>query len=335
MKTLITGVPGWLGNRLVEALVTDDPLKQHTPYKDREIRCLVLPSFSLPTNLEGKVEVMRGDVRDPESVAKAMVGVETVIHLVGVIHPKRIRDFYDINTQGTINILNAAVHAGVRRLVSISSNSPAGINESRDRLFREEDPPRPYKNYGKSKLLGEESVLKAVKEKKIEAVVLRPCWFYGPGQPARQTRFFTMIKKGNPIIFGDGTNLRSMSYLDNSIQGILLAEAKPQANGQVYWIADAHPHSTLEIYQTVAELLGAKLRPRFIPGAACTLFELADTLLQATGFYQQEIHVAGEMNKNIACSIEKAQRELGYAPTVDLREGMRRSIEWCRERNLL
>lgn len=335
MRTLITGAPGWLGNRLVEALVTDDPLHQFDGYPQRAVRCLVLPSFALPPSIRERIEVVRGDVRDRASLDRAMVGVETVIHLVGVIHPKRVREFYEINTQGTENVLEAAIGAGVRRLISISSNSPAGTNRSASELFREEDPPRPYQHYGKSKLLAEQAVLAAVRERRIEAVILRPCWFYGPGQPARQTRFFQMIQNGRPIVFGDGQNLRSLSYLDNTIQGILLAERKPGANGQIYWLADQRPYRTIEIYQTVAELLGVSLRPRFVPALVSRICELADRLVQSVGLYQQEIHVAGEMTKHIACAIDKAKQELGYQPTVELREGMRRSIDWCHQRGLL
>ena len=81
-----------------------------------------------------------------------------------------------------------------------------------------------------------------------------------------------------------------------------------------------------------AELLGAKdYRPRHLPGLVSEACLLADRVIQGVGLYIKEIHVAGEMNKDIACSIERAKEELGYRPQVALKEGMRRSIEWCRE----
>lgn len=144
-----------------------------------------------------------------------------------------------------------------------------------------------------------------------------------------------MIKTGRPPLFGDGENLRSMSYIDHVAQGLILAATVPQAAGQTYWIADERPYTTREIYGTVAKLLEVqKVAYMRIPGVACTLFEAADTLIQALGRYQIKVHVAGEMNKHIACSIEKAKRELGYRPVVTLEEGMRRSIAWCRERGM-
>ncbi|MDD5156312.1 MAG: hypothetical protein PHF11_07530, partial [Candidatus Omnitrophica bacterium] len=114
------------------------------------------------------------------------------------------------------------------------------------------------------------------------------------------------------------------------------AATRKEAVGQTYWIADARPYTTLEIYSAVAELLEVKnFKPKFLPGFSSEIFLRADKILQAAGTYQTEIHVAGEMNKDIACSIDKARAELGYDPKVELKEGMRRSIAWCRKVKLL
>ena len=198
----------------------------------------------------------------------------------------------------------------------------------------EEDLPQPYKHYGKSKLQAEQIISEYYNEGAIETVILRPCWYYGTRQPARQTRFFRMIKSGKPIFFGDGTNERSMAYVDNVTEALLLAESCEHANGQTYWIADERPYQTLEIYQTVADLLGVNLRPRFLPAFSSTCCEWIDTILQAGGLYSINFHVAGEMAKDISCSVEKAKRELGYRPRVGLEEGMKNSIEWCRSNGI-
>lgn len=335
MRTLVTGVPGWLGSRLLEVLVNKpEELSQYDSIKDRKIRCLVLPGSHISDLKKFDIEICKGDVRDKESLALAVKEVDAIIHCAGVIHPKRVRDYYEINTWGTENLISTAVDAGVKKFIYISSNSVGGTNRDKNILMREQNPPRPYKHYGLSKYMAEEIVRQYFKEKKIDTVILRPCWFYGPGQPTRQTRFFRMIKKGNPIIFGDGKNLRSLSYIDNLIQGILLVENNDKANGQTYWIADEKPYEAIEIYQTIAELLGIELRPRFLPNFVSWGCKLIDDVLQGIGLYITEFHVAGKVNKNIACSIEKAKDELGYNPKINLREGMRRSIEWCRENRI-
>jgi nucleoside-diphosphate-sugar epimerase len=172
---------------------------------------------------------------------------------------------------------------------------------------------------------------------RLETVIIRAPWFYGPDQPPRQTLFFKMIRDGRAPIVGDGNNKRSMGYVDNVCQGLLLAMLEPSANGRTYWIADERPYTMNEIVDTVEELLEADFgiacahRRMRLPGVAAGVAELVDSALQRLGLYQQKIHVLSEMDKTIACSVARAQAELGFAPTVELREGMRRSIQWCLE----
>ncbi len=334
MRALITGVPGWLGNRFLDIL--SGGFNGAGPVNDWKIRCLVLPGTNLSDLRSqvsaGQVEFVEGDVTRPETLVKAAQDVDVVFHAVGIIHPKKIAELYQVNEIGTRHMLEASVKSGVKRFVYISSNSVAGVNPSPDILMKETDEPHPYFNYGKSKWNAEVTVNDFYQSGKIQTVILRPCWYYGPNQPLRQTTFFKMIKKGNPIIFGDGGALRSMSYLDNTCQAMLLAATHPSAVGQTYWIADEKPYTSNQIYRTVADLLEVKnFKPRYLPDLVSESCVAADWLIQLTGFYIKEIHVAGEMNKSIACSIAKAQAELGYHPEVSLKEGMRRSIEWCRK----
>jgi nucleoside-diphosphate-sugar epimerase len=257
-------------------------------------------------------------------------GASTVFHAAGLVHPRRVSELYQINVDGTRNILDAAIASKARRFIFVSSNSPAGLNESAGRLMTEDDPPRPYLSYGLSKLQAEWVVNDAFRAGRIETAIARPCWFYGPEQPARQTKFLRMIKNGRPVVIGLGGNLRSMSYVDNTVQGLLLLEAVAKAAGKTYWIADARPYSFIEILETVAKLLGVEIRPRYLPTVGSDVARFVDSLLQMAGLYQQEIHVAGELAASIAVSIDAARRDLGYDPEIALEEGMRRSIEWCR-----
>jgi len=338
MRALITGGTGWLGGRFLEILVKG--FENEGPVNDWKLKCLVLPQEDIKfiNNLSQlkPIEIAYGDVTKKETLKEAVKNVDIIFHIVGIIHPKKIKDLYCINTYGTLNLIKEAYDAGVKRFIYISSNSVGGINLKRHILMKEEDEPRPYMNYGLSKYYAE-CIVKSFQESgKIETVILRPCWFYGPNQPKRQTKFFTMIKKGNPVVFGNGLNFRSMSYVDNTSQAMLLAATKKEAIGQAYWIADARPYTTIEIYQTVADLLEVKnFKPTFLPDISSNIFMKIDKVLQSLGKYQTEIHVAGEMNKDIACSIEKAKKELGYNPKIELREGMRRSIEWCRKAGLM
>jgi nucleoside-diphosphate-sugar epimerase len=337
---IVTGFPGWLGNRLLHFL--------HEPHPDwpddvdrpefDTLRCLVLPGQAQAARARHPgAELVEGDIRDPAAAGRLMRGAEgaTVFHLAGVIHPKRVRELYEINTEGTRHLVAAAAAAGVRRVVATSSNSPAGVSRDRHELFDESSPYRPYMGYGQSKKLMEDALNAAHAQGAVEAVILRPCWFYGPEQPPRQSTFFTMIREGKAPIVGDGECRRSMSYVDNTSLGLLLAAAQPEAGGETYWLADERPYSMNEIVDTVEELLGSEFGMRVahdrmrLPSVASEVALGCDWALQRAGLYQQKIHVLSEMNKTIACSVAKAREELGYRPGIELREGMRRSIQWC------
>lgn len=334
---IVTGGTGWLGSALIDALLKGLPEVPSlaAPMAGRRVRALVHGNLSA---VEPDVEQIAGDLSTGEgldALFKDAAGA-TVFHCAGVIHPSRgVKEFWEVNAEGTRRVVEAAKRAGVRRLVHVSSNSPIGVNRSPNERFDESAPYDPYMGYGKSKQAAEEAVLSA--RDALEVAVIRPPWFYGPRQPERQNTFFTMIRTGKGPLVGGGHNRRSMAYVDNICQGLLLCEKVDAAKGNVYWIADERPYEMTEIVDTVEKLLEKEFnlscthgRLR-LPGLASGVAYMVDGTLQALGLYHQKIHVLSEMNKTIACSIDKAKRELGYAPTVSLEEGMRRSIGWVLE----
>ncbi len=125
----------------------------------------------------------------------------------------------------------------------------------RDHRFDESSPYNPYMNYGRSKMLMEQAVQAANRSGRLETVIVRPPWFYGPYQPPRQSLFFRMIRDGKAPIVGDGNNLRSMAYVDNLSQGLILAAGTPLAAGQTYWVADERSYTMNEVIDTVERLL--------------------------------------------------------------------------------
>ena len=338
---LITGSSGWLGKSFVRVLATGR-LEQNFPDDfpvPTRLRCLVLPGEddAALRAMSPRIEVVTGDLRNPADCKRFVNGARGayLFHTAGVIHPPRVRDFYRTNVDGVRNLLVAAESEGVRRVVAISSNSPVGCNPCQDELFDESSPYQPYMNYGRSKMMMELAVKESESRGKLETVIIRAPWFYGPEQPFRQTQFFSMIRKGRVPILGSGNNLRSMTYVDNLCQGMLLAALTEAARGQVYWIADRRPYSMNEIVDTVEWLLGEEFhlpvacRRMRLPRAIGEVAWLADKMIQTGGHYHSKIHVLSEMNKTIACSVQKAQNDLGYRPNVSLEEGMRRSISWC------
>ena len=226
----------------------------------------------------------------------------------------------------------------MRRVVHVSSNSPFGTNPHPGDTFRNDEPYHPYYGYGRSKMQAELRVLDAV-DRGLDAVIVRPPWFYGPFQPARQTTFFRMVRTGRFPVIGDGQQRRSMAYVDNLVQGVVAAELVPTPAGRGWWIADARPYTIEEIVATVGRALAAEgiaVKPNRLrlPALAGRVAERADGLIQRTGRYVQTLHVLGEMDKTIACDISVAREELGYDPQIALEEGMRRSVRWCLEQGL-
>jgi nucleoside-diphosphate-sugar epimerase len=340
---ILTGTRGWLGSRMLHALIHGLP-----DYPDiavpsgSNVRCFyrtgetlvdVAQSAAVTTN----IEPVFGDLTRPEDCDRLFQQTDgaLLIHTAGVIHPQRVRDLYSANVDATLNLLKAGSRAGCRRAVIVSSNSPIGCNPNPEHRFDENSPYNPYQNYGRSKMEMELRARDFAAELGIELVIIRPPWFYGPFQPARQTLFFSMIKEGKGPLLGNGINQRSMVYMDNLCQGLALAGRLPQAAGQTYWIADAEPYSMQTILDTIESVLEQDFHMQVahkrlrLPGVVGEIAYLADAAIQAAGFYHQKIHVLSEMNKSIACNIEKARQELGYEPKIALREGMRRSIQWC------
>jgi nucleoside-diphosphate-sugar epimerase len=338
--SVVTGAAGWLGQALVHRLVDDGESRRPGDL----VRALVLDvaEAAAVAAIGDKVEVVVGDVRDPDTLDTLFSGLEgrtfDVLHTAGVIHPRQWSDFDAVNDRGTRHVLDAAGNAGVRRVVHVSSNSPFGTNPHADDVFRNEETYEPYYGYGESKMRGELHVFDAV-ERGLDAVIVRPPWFYGPFQPARQTTFFTMIRKGRFPIVGDGEQRRSMVYVDNLVDGMLLAELRDVAPGGAWWIADARPYTLNEIVVTVGDALrdeGYEVVPNRVrfPRIAGRVAEAVDGLLQRGKRYHQGIHVLGELDKTIAVSVDAARRDLGYVPAVSLYDGMCTSIRWCREQGI-
>ncbi|MFM2078084.1 MAG: hypothetical protein RJA49_1974 [Actinomycetota bacterium] len=336
--TVVTGANGWLGRALVHRLLADPARTRLRLLAHSTADAAALHDF---VGGRAGVDIIIGDVSRADTSRRLLhqVGADAdVLHTAGVIHPRHVRQFTEVNTNGTRHITEAAIDAGVRRFVHVSSNSPFGTNPHRDDTFRADEPFHPYLGYGKSKMFAEMAVTEAAAAG-LDTTIVRPPWFYGPFQPPRQTTFFRMVRAGKFPVIGKGDQRRSMVYVDNLVDGVLAAELTPKAKGNGYWIADADAYTVNEIVETVGRALvdeGLSVQPptTHLPSLAARVAETGDRLLQAVGVYQQQLHVLGEMGHTIACDISRSTAELGYEPRVALYEGMRRSIRWCLENGL-
>lgn len=330
-SVVVTGAAGWLGENLMRTIAPERA----------QIRALVRDEreAALVDVLSPNVTSVIGDVRDPAAIARLFEGTHepTVFHTAGVIHVTQgTRQFFDVNTGGTEMVLDGAKRAGASRVVHVSSNSPFGANPTPNDVFTEDSPFNPYMSYGASKLEAEQIVQRHATNGDLHIVIVRPPWFYGPWQPARQTQFLRTVRRGKFPMVGNGSQRRSMVYTGNLVAGMLCAETADVPSGSAYWIADAEPYALSDIFAGIREAFVAegfdvkegKLR---IPVAAARLAEYLDGRLQALGKYSQGMHVMGELKDTIACDVSRARAEIGYDPQVALVEGMRASIQWCVE----
>ncbi len=332
-KLLVTGYPGWLTQRFLETL-------SDYSFEFESIRCLVLNGTDvskLPKKLrvrsgEIPVEFFPGNILDKDSLSKACEDVHSVLHAAGILHVKKISDFYAINRDGVKNVLSSAAARSVKRVVVISSNAAQGFCDGPGQVLTEADPCRPEGHYGQSKYEGEKAVFEFMATGAVlETVVLRPAMFYGPPVAPRHLDIFRKVARGWFPVFGHGRYNRSVTYIDNLVQAIHLALVKPQAAGQTYTITDAQIPTLNDLVNAMASAMGRKVRLVHFPAFLAAVAWKIDAVISAAGRYWMLPHIVGESTRHIAYSIEKARRELGYAPQVTYQEGYRRTMAWCRE----
>lgn len=335
-RALITGFPGWLTEHLFRRLDELAALPAPPIWVEQldgvRWRALVIPDGVRGIGINERnrriEDVVEGDIRDPEAVAQAMQGVDLVLHAAGIIHPRRIRDLYEINRDGCSCLAAAAARAGARRFVFISSNAAAGFARP-DQAMEESDEPTPTSHYGRSKLEGEQRMWDALQGSQTEGVVLRPTTFYGPHFPQRHIKAYRLAASGRPLVIGDGRNRVSMIYIDDLVDALGRALTVAQAAGATAFVADRDSYEWQEIFIAMGQAQGKTVRPLRLPGAIASVCATGDTILSALGRYSMMIHVAGEARQHMACNISTARSVLGFSPQVGLYEGMRRAVSWA------
>ena len=332
MNLIVTGAPGWLGDSVLEALPAH-----------AQVRCLVhdtIPEAAAASWRKGKIavaELVRGNLADAGTRAALLSDAagSTLLHSAAVIHPHRTRDWYAINCDATLDLAREARAAGVLRFVFVSSNAAQGAAGSPSDILVESGPCKPLSHYGKSKWMAEQGLMALHEPGRFEVVVARPCMFYGPPIPQRHVDIFRRIQAGRLPMVGDGRYARSLSYIDDLVQGILLCLTHPAAPGNTFYLCDAQPYTTREVCEAMAAALGVPARFFPLPVASAKLAYAVDRLVSATGFYSMNFHLLGEADWNVGCSSERAAEMLGYRTTVDVWEGYRRAVAWCRKRKLI
>jgi nucleoside-diphosphate-sugar epimerase len=267
-----------------------------------------------------------------------MRGADKVLHLAGMMGVwLPMEHYYAVNVAGTANICQAALLAGVKRLVHISSWTVYGMDLGRP--AREEFPLRPFQEpYAVTKTEGDKVVQRYIAREGFPAVIVRPGTFFGPGDRLHFGRMADRVRGGKGLVVGSGRNALPFLYVTDVVQGLLLALDHDRAVGQAYNISNDHPLTQEEFLCAIAEELGVS--PPRIHAPYQALYAAAAAAEQVSALTRSKrqpvvtrlgVKLFGTDNRH---SINKARRELDYSPQVSIREGIRLAAAWYRDQQL-
>jgi len=305
MKFLVTGGAGFIGSHIVDALIASGD------------RVKLIDDFSLGRmeNLDGvlnKIELIKGDIRNKELVARAVEGVDYVLHQAALRSvPKSLANpelYNDVNINGTLNILTASRDAKVKRVVMASSSSIYGDIEK----FPEKENflPQLISPYGLTKLAGEyySRIFSLIHG--LETVNLRYFNVFGPRQSLENEyavvipKFITCILKDvPPPIHGDGKQTRDFTYVANVVQANIKSAVMPGIKCEVLNIACGKAYTVMDIVRCVNKILGKDIKPAFGPIRA------------------------GDAKHTLA-DISRAKKLIGFKPEIGFKEGLKKTIEY-------
>jgi len=327
VRVLVTGATGFTGKALVKRLIADGHQVVGMDYKEGH-KTDELRSWG--------AEIVIASVTDREAVARCMRGVDIVQHLAAAFREMNVPEsyYYEVNVNGTRNMLEAAVQSKVRKFIYCST---CGVHGNIDHPPGGENAPiQPADYYQQTKYEAEPLVLEYVK-KGLKASIIRPAAIYGPGDPERFYLIYQRVASGWFPMFGNGKTLYHPLYIDNLIDAFVLAMAEDKGNGQAYLIADEEYVEIGDLVRRVAKASGIKLRLVYLPvwpvivvghivEKACKPFGITPPIFpRRVDWYRQ----------NRAFRIDKAKRELGYSPRVALDEGLKRTYDWYVSEGLL
>ena len=321
MKVLITGATGLLGSHLLKELQR----------RGERVRALVLPTEDAQPLIARGLEVVRGDITDAGTLPPAVRDIEVIFHLAGMMGVWRpLADYRLVNVTGSGNLYRAARDAGVRRFVHTSSHTVYGLGHGR--FLTEKDAVRPDRYpYSLSKTEGERLIRRLMLESHVETVILRPGTFFGPYDRLHFGRMAQKTKEGRALILGKGDNALPFCYVTDIVQGFLLAAYHKSAPGNIYNISNDRPLTQREIYNEIADAVGGK-RPQFhLPYVPVHYGSIVAerVLARLTGIKPPVTELGALMfGSDNRHSIDKARRELGYEPQVDLRAGIQLAASW-------
>jgi dihydroflavonol-4-reductase len=317
-RVLITGAGGYTGLALARHLVGCG----------FNVRALVRQAPQGGELSKVGAEVLTGDVRDPELVKQAVEGIDTVYHLAAVFRRAGVPDseYRTVHVDATRQLVEASAGAHVRRFVHCSTVGVHGDVGSAP--LAEDGPFRPGDIYQETKLEGEQVAVRTAEHLGVPLTVVRPGPIYGPGE----RRFLKMIggvATGRFFLLGDGRPRLQMVYIDDLVEGIRLAGTSPSAEGRTYILAGGEAptlndlvHEIAEVAQVPAPRWHLPVWPVWLAGAICEA--ICVPLRIEPPIFRRRVKF---FTSSRWFDISRARRELGFSPSMPLREGLARTLD--------
>ncbi|MBD3232764.1 MAG: NAD-dependent epimerase/dehydratase family protein [candidate division Zixibacteria bacterium] len=325
-KCLVTGANGFVGSHLCEKLLS----------VGCRVCALVRKTSDLRFLKDLHIEYRYGDVCHPQSLDNAVRDIDFIFHSAGLTKAKDYEDFYKVNHIGTLSLLEAALNNGEppKRFIYISSLAACGPGENHTPVT-EEHTPNPVTTYGKSKLRGEEEVVKRFDS--ISSTIIRPPSIYGPRDKEIYT-FFKTASMGIKPYFGREEAILSMVYIDDLIHGIIKAAFSSKTTSEIYFTTDGEVYTWDDV---VSCLLGVFDKKGIHINIPISLFlwlgSFSEQITKAMGkapmFTREKAYEI--TRRNWACSCRKAMEVFGYSPKVKFSEGAKLTAKWYKEKKWL
>ncbi|AXS81506.1 NAD-dependent epimerase/dehydratase family protein [Dechloromonas sp. HYN0024] len=309
---LVTGATGFVGNAVCAALVA-----KHS------VRGVARQLDASPPLLE-HVELVSGELSADFDWSGALVGIRMVVHCAARVHVMNevssdpLAEFRRVNVAGTVQLARQAAAAGVKRFIFLSSIKVNGEQTQIGSPFSADQMPNPADSYGVSKMEAEEGLRTLARETGMEVVIIRPPLVYGPGVKANFLAMMRVLYRGFPLPLGSVTqNKRSLVALDNLVDFVVTCLAHPAAANQTFLVSDAESLSTSALLNRMAKALGRPAR----------LFPVPVSWLKLGARLIGKRDMAQRLCDSLEIDIRKNQELLGWAPRVDVDEGLRRVVD--------
>lgn len=314
MKILVTGSSGFIGSLLCERLAKDD-----FEVRGFDSRCMADKSF----------ECITGDIRNHDLLLEAVNSVDIVVHLIAMHHDFGISDeeYFEINEKGTKDLLRCCSEVGIKKFVFYSSVAVYGTKKD---PTDEKTLPNPDTPYGKSKLAAEKIVESWQKENASrQVIIIRPTVVFGPNNYANVYNLINQIYHKRFRMVGDGNNIKSVAYVENLVDATRFLIKHIQSGLHVYNYSDEPHMSVKEIVKTIAENAKISIPKRSLPlWLALRFGGIFDSLGNITGY---NFSITGNRIKKFCTTTHHRSekiRKLGFKPTVSLKEGFKRTVDW-------